>query len=341
MLILVLINLIIIVFIYLKYHRIPKNIEYKREYVENEDSLTIGYINDKGIKNNFDLILAEIIELNIKGYITIEYNKQDGDKYFYTVKQNIDLAESEISRYEMLIINFLFSNSSEITKNELEDKFLNTFNSYNMQYIELENELNERIIKENIIDIENQKALQKYRNKYIKVSIIITIVALILSISNVNGFSLIYILMYIVEKIVSISLLLKADSYTDKGKVMKYNIDKYKIGIEDKEFLENKNSMKDIVKQKEFAISIALHINSVAKEAFISDQMKIQNNKKVKKVSYTIFLISTLILIVLLLFAKIIASIPRDAIIWVFIILAIIIAASVDIVFSKSYKRKK
>ena len=83
MIILVLINIIFIVCVYLKYYKFPKDIDV--DNIENEESIVIGYVNDLNFNNNFDLILAEIIELNVKGYIKISYNKDSIQKYDYII----------------------------------------------------------------------------------------------------------------------------------------------------------------------------------------------------------------------------------------------------------------
>ena len=67
MIILILINVVIIIYIYLKYYKIPEDAKEENNEIENKDSIIIGYINDRGLVNNFDLLIAEIIELNIKG----------------------------------------------------------------------------------------------------------------------------------------------------------------------------------------------------------------------------------------------------------------------------------
>src|SRR5574344_274930 len=108
MLIFILINIITILYICLKYYKSNQII--LDENIKNKDSIIIGYINDNSFNNDFDLILAEIIELNIKGYITIEYIEDNFDKYNYNIKQNIPTWSDNLNRYEMLTLNFLFQN---------------------------------------------------------------------------------------------------------------------------------------------------------------------------------------------------------------------------------------
>lgn len=332
MVIVILINIAIIVYIYLKYYKFPENINITNDkIVKDRDAIVIGYIYDGGFNNNFDLILSEIIQLNIKGYITIEYGKENINKYNYTIKQNIDAASKELNKYEMLVLNFLFHNKSEITRNELEEKFSNTFSSYNAQFNEVEEILNNYLLLEEIIDRVKQKQLAKKTKKYIKISIIAIIVAIILSLANIIQNPVIYLSMYILEKVLSSALLAKASVYTNEGQNLKYSIDSYKINLENKEFLTNKNTMQEIVLNKEFANSIALHITTEAKKAFIDNNI-IKNATKVsKKAAMNVIIAFVIMVLVGIILAKITVLLPKDAVVWFYIIVVIAMACVADI----------
>ena len=56
MLILILINIIIIIWIYLKYYNSQTNKNITNQEITKMDSIIIGSINDKKTNNNFDLI---------------------------------------------------------------------------------------------------------------------------------------------------------------------------------------------------------------------------------------------------------------------------------------------
>lgn len=337
MVILILIDIAVIVYIYLKYYKFPKNINSTTEKIEDKDSIIIGYINDGGFNNNFDLILAQIIELNIKGYITIEYGKENIDKYNYTIKQNIDIGSDKLNKYEMLVMNLLFRNKTEITKTELEEKLSNSFNSYNAQFNEIEEVLNKELLRECIIDEIKQKELAKKTKKYIKISIALILLVIILGAFKILDISLLYMLMYILEKVLISALLLKTSTYTIEGQILKYDIDSYKINLENKEFLNNKNKMDDIVLKKEFANSIALHINTQAKKTFIDDKIIKEATKISKKAIINILIIFVIIILVGLILAKITILLSPAGAVWLFIILAIAIACVADITL---YKKK-
>lgn len=337
MIILILINIVIIVYIYFKYYILPENINNAEEKINDKDSIIIGYINDREIINNFDLILAEIIELNIKGYITINYNKESIDKYNYNIKQNVDIGSNKLNKYEMLVLNFLFSNKVEITKTELEEKLKNTFSSYNIQFNEIEEVLNRQLIEDGIIDENKQKELAKITKSYIKISIILILLVIILGVLKVFEVSILYISMYILEKIVSSILLLKASVYTIKGEFLKYNIDRYKIELQNKEFLTNKRKMQDIVVDKEFANSIALHINTQSKKTFINDVMTKDATKISIRTIINILISFVIIILVGIIIAKITELLSTGVRVWMFIIFAILSACIADITL---YKKK-
>ena len=119
--------------------------------IQELDSAIISYINDNGIKNNFDIILAKIIELNIKGHLSIIYKKDNLDKYNYKIVQNIDYNAHDLNKFEIIVLRFLFQSKMEITKEELEEKLKNSFQSYNVQYNELERVIKEECINEKLI----------------------------------------------------------------------------------------------------------------------------------------------------------------------------------------------
>ena len=214
MLILIIVNIIIIIYIYLKYYNTPKNTNKTKEEIEKIDPIIIGYIYDKGFNNNFDFILSEILNLNIKGYLKIEYDRDDINAYDYTIKQNFDIQTDKVEKYELIILNFLFSEKTEISKNELEEKLINTFNSYNVQYNDLKEVLQEELIKQYVIDKYKSEELNKISKIYKRISIISIIILFIMKTFIFKQILLLYIWIYIVEKIISNILILDASKYT-------------------------------------------------------------------------------------------------------------------------------
>lgn len=331
MLVLIFINIAIIVYIYLKYYKLPKNKNSIKEEIEGLDPIIIGCINDKGFNNNFDLILAEIVNLNIKGYLKIEYDREDINAYDYTIKQNFDIQTDNIKKNELIILNFLFSEKMEISKSELEEKLINTFNSYNVQYNELKKVLQDELIKQHIIDEYKIKELEKVSKIYKRVSILSIIILLTLKTFLFTKITLLSVLIYILEKVISNLLLLKASNYTDKGEILRNNIITYKTEIEKQEFLVDKKTMNQILLDKRFANSIALHTNTQAKKIFIDDKMLQNATKKSQKVTFKTIIVLCVIILIGIILQKITKSITKEGVFWLYTILAITIACVADI----------
>lgn len=340
MLILIFINIVIIVWIYLKYYNLPKKENTTKEKIEEIDPIIIGCINDRGFNNNFDLLLSEIVNLNIKGYIKIEYDREDINAYNYTIKQNFDMEVDDIKKYELIILNFIFSDKMEISKSELEEKLINTFNSYNVQYNDLQEVLQKELIKQYIIDEYKNRELKKVYKIYKRVSMLSIIILLMLKTFLFTKISLLSVLIYTLEKVISNLLLLKASNYTDKGEMLRNDIIAYKTEIEKQEFLVDEKTMNQIIIDKRFANSIALHINTQAKKIFIDDKMLQNATKNSKRVTFKIIIVLSVIALIGIILQKVTKSITKDGIIWLYIMLAIIIAFSADVtrIFGTSKK---
>lgn len=332
MLILILINIVFIVYIYLKYYKISADVNSINNRTEEEEPLIVGYIYDGGFNNNFDLTVAEIIELNIKGYIKIDYT----DKYNYTITQIIDINSDEINKYEILMLNFLFHDKMQITKTELEEKLSNTFSSYNTQVNEIEDLLNKQLIKEKILDEDKKKKLAKIRKIYIRLSIILTAIACFLGVFGTLKISMILMYIFFLAITISIVQLMKIKPYTIKGQLLKYNIDNYRKGLEDKEFLVDRVQMKDIVLNNEFAYSIALHINTQAKNAFVYDQISKSNKELSKKITIAVFTFFAVTTIIALILAVLSSILPRELIFWLYLVLVLSVAGVADVTLGRN-----
>ena len=343
MLVLILFNIGIILWIYFNFYKENKELETYDENIKNIEPLEMGYINDRRLSNNFDSILAEIINLNIKGYLDIEYN---GDKTYnddYIIKQRFDTPTNNINNYELLILKFLFSKKTEISKNELE-KMIECFDSYDIQFNELEDGIENKLITENVISKSKKEKIQNIKKVYKRISFLLIIILLILNITNsraissnyimtyaLQTISSSYIIIYILEIIITYILILKADFYTNKGKNLKNQIINYKKEILNKEFLTDNKSMAEIVNEKEFANSLALHINTVAKDTFVYNKITDNMARKSKKVLLKVISVFLVILVAFLLLRKAILTADSTGKFFIFVTLIIIIAAWADI----------
>ena len=337
MVILILVNIIFIIYLYKKYYNLPKDATYTKEEIEEINPMFLSFMYDEKIGNNFDIILSEIIELNIKGYIEINYLNSNVEKYNYVIRRIIDLNSDDLKKHEMIVLNFLFAENDEITKRELESKFKNVFNIYNVQFIELKQIIDDYSLKHQLIDKSKEIEIKKKTKNYIKISALFILIILILTVVEFLDTSRLYFIMYLIEKMVSIMLLSKISYLTPKGIQLQNSIYKYRKEIENIEFLDNRSDMNDIVKNKKFANSIALHIDTNAKRAFVDDAT-IKNAKQVsKQIFIDIIMISTIILLLGLIVAQILTMFGAG---WAFWLLFIFVLISAIIIEISHYTKK-
>ena len=97
MIFVIIINILLIIWIYKKYIYIPQINDGSSKEIEELDPALIGYIDDKN-GNSIDWILSEILDLNRKDYIEIEYVRtvnilNDGFKHVPFVGDKIGVAD--------------------------------------------------------------------------------------------------------------------------------------------------------------------------------------------------------------------------------------------------------
>lgn len=332
MLILIVVNIFIIGVIYLKYYnKSPKQYITPNDKIKEMNPIKLGYINDRGFNNTYDLILAEIVNLNIKKYIKIEYDKNDISKYNYLIKQNLEVDLNGIEKHEIILLNFLFSKKTELSRIELEEQIINTFNTYNVQYNDLQKVLQKELIQNNIIDEYKDKELNKVTKTYKRISMLVVMLILIAKLFIFTEISSLGILIYIIEKIISNILIIRASRYTKKGEELRNSIIEYKNDIKNKEFLVDKNTMEQVVLEKEFADSMALHIKTQAKSAFIDDKISKEATKKSEIITFKTVIVLCAIIVTGIVLQKITKSITRDGVLWLYMMLAILVAFAADI----------
>ena len=61
MIVLILINILIIIYIFFEYYKPKEELKSINRDIKDTDVAIIGYINDQGVSNNLDLLIAEII----------------------------------------------------------------------------------------------------------------------------------------------------------------------------------------------------------------------------------------------------------------------------------------
>lgn len=268
MIYIIIINIILIIWLYKKYIHIPKIQSNEAQDIENLAPALIGYIENKD-GNSIDWLLAEILELDRKGYVEIEYQREDINQYEYIIKKSDQKDLSKLKKYELTAYRLLFSEyRDEITVNELEEKILNSMSTekdVNVKSFSIRNEIEEELIKENIIDTSAKKLLSNIK----KIHIIITL-AIIIFMKNIG---IHYEIILLIQSIIIFYIISKAKTFTQKGKSIYLQIKEYKNKLEDNELLKEKKIIHNVVLEKDYANSIALHIMSEARKEFINDEI--------------------------------------------------------------------
>lgn len=338
--ILVILNIAFILWIYLNLYKKDEQFELDIENIKDMDPLSISYINDEGFNNSYDTIIAEIINLNIKGYINIEYSNDKENKYDYIIKQNFDIDVDNVNEEELVLLNFLFPKETKITKSELEEKILTSFRAFDIQFNRIKDVVEEKLVKENIIDKKKKDTLKKITKISKRISILLILITLILKVTIMQSMSSLLLITFIIENVISNIMVKKATYFTSKGKNLKLRIKDYKEQIYNKEFLDNKTTIQEIVKDKEFCNSIALHINTNAKRSFINDKISQDAVDKSKRIIFQLIAIFVVIIALGLLLKGLISSISKMGRFWVFLIIAISVACVADVTKEISSPKK-
>ena len=288
MIFVIIINILLIIWIYKKYIYIPIVNDISDEELEELDPALIGYIDDDN-GNSIDWILSEILDLNRKGYIEIEYVREDIDEYEYNMRKKDNIDISQLKKYELTAYRFLFSESDEISMNELEEKILQNTNAKKDTYIKsfsIRKEIEEELIKQNIIDYNSKEILNILKKIYMM--LILIIICITKNIDKMQG------IMLFIESIVVIYMLSKARSFSKRGKCLCSKIKCYKKELKYNKLLKEKKIMHSVLWERVYIDSIALNIMSEARREFIHDEL-IKRKIKIKISKLTIIRILTII----------------------------------------------
>lgn len=273
MIFVIIINILLIIWLYKKYIYIPPIRDLSNEEIDELDPALIGYIDDKN-GNSIDWILSEILDLNRKGYIEIEYVRKDIDEYEYIMKKKDDIEISQLKKYELTAYRFLFSENDEISMTELEEKILRSMQAeidVNVKSFNIRNEIEGELIKQNIIDYSAKEILSVLKKVYMML--------ILISICLIKNIQLLQGIILLVESIMVFFMMSKAIPFTRKGKSLYSKIQFYKRELEYNEILKEKKIIHNILFEKTYADSIALHIMSEARKEFIQDELIEKNIK--------------------------------------------------------------
>ena len=295
MIIIIVINLILILWLFREYIYIPKNLnqDYK-EFIE-MDAALIGYIENKW-GNSVDWIFSEVLELNRKGYILIEYQIKEGEQFDYTIKKLGGKSISKLKNYELTTYRILFENSDQITKKELEEKLKATFEreeNINIKSFSIRNEIIEELIKKGIIDANSQKFLTILKRIYMVACIMILIIF-----KELNALQM---AIFLVETFITLYICTKGRTFTAQGKNLKAKIEDYQEYLANNKLLSQNEILDFMLQEKDYINSIALHIDSNARNGFIDTEIIDGSAKNLNSLVLNILFIALLFVLYLIM----------------------------------------
>jgi len=283
MIYLIILNFILIIWLYIKYIHIPHKANNLNEIIDKLDPALIGYIdNENG--NPIDWILAEVMELNRKKYITIEQIRIGVDKYYYKIRKNKEKDITELEKYELTAYRLLFDFCDEVTMEELEvgikqniikarDAFVKGFS--------IRNEIEEKLEELEMFGPKIKKHLKIFGNLYSLITILIA--------SLIKNIEISMVAVFLIQTLIIFLILKKSRGLTVFGRMVSKVVKQYKAQLEDNDLLKTKKLAHNIVLEKEYANAVALHIMNNAEEEFINDELNVRTNASV--LSYWIIVI--------------------------------------------------
>ena len=251
------------------------------------DAPILGYL-DNSNGNIYDWLLAEILEMVRKKYIEIEYIRKDVDKYDYIFKKSKNIDLKDLKTYEINVYRILFDKKDTISMDELEEYVkLNDSkkNDINIKLIVFKNRIEEALIDLDIVSMQKKKQIKVIKRLMIIMALISIMIAYYIE------EEIIFSIIAFIEIVIIYIMIMRCDYYTEFGKELKERVKEYKNYLEDNELIGEKNISHQVLYEKAYIDAIAFHINKIAKDEFIYDEMKYITKEKRKEWINWIFLI--------------------------------------------------
>jgi len=269
MIYLIIINIVFIFWIYKNYIYIPKKVNDNYVEVEEMDAALIGYIENEN-DNSIDWMLAEILELNRKDYIDIEYERTNINEYNYVMKKIEGKDISKLKKYELTAYRFLFGISDNKTDmNNIEYKMKASISesiAAEAKSFTIKNELEEELENRKLIN----KNLKLIKNELQIIHILITLIVILVTKEK----TLYLPIILFIQTIIISCMIYQGRPFTAKGKELYAKVIKYKKELENNELLKEKQIAHNQLLQKKYADAIALHIPIEAKKEFINNELE-------------------------------------------------------------------
>ena len=286
MIFVIFVNLVIIIVLYMLFF-VKKLGNTEKIDLKEFDAPILGYL-DNSNGNIYDWLLAEILEMVRKKYIEIEYIRKDVDKYDYIFKKSKNIDLKDLKTYEINVYRILFDKKDTISMDELEEYVkLNDSkkNDINIKLIGLKNRIEEALIDLDIVSMQKKKQIKVIKRLMIIMALISIMIAYYIE------EEIIFSIIAFIEIVIIYIMIMRSDYYTEFGKELKERVKEYKNYLEDNELIGEKNISHQVLYEKAYIDAIAFHINKIAKDEFIYDEMKYITKEKRKEWINWIFLI--------------------------------------------------
>lgn len=286
MIFVIFVNLVIIIVLYMLFF-VKKLGNTEKIDLKEFDAPILGYL-DNSNGNIYDWLLAEILEMVRKKYIEIEYIRKDVDKYDYIFKKSKNIDLKDLKTYEINVYRILFDKKDTISMDELEEYVkLNDSkkNDINIKLIVFKNRIEEALIDLDIVSMQKKKQIKVIKRLMIIMALISIMIAYYIE------EEIIFSIIAFIEIVIIYIMIMRCDYYTEFGKELKERVKEYKNYLEDNELIGEKNISHQVLYEKAYIDAVAFHINKIAKDEFIYDEMKYITKEKRKEWINWIFLI--------------------------------------------------
>lgn len=286
MIFVIFVNLVIIIVLYMLFF-VKKLGNTEKIDLKEFDAPILGYL-DNSNGNIYDWLLAEILEMVRKKYIEMEYIRRDVDKYDYIFKKSKNIDLKDLKTYEINVYRILFDKKDTISMDELEEYVkLNDSkkNDINIKLIVFKNRIEEALIDLDIVSMQKKKQIKVIKRLMIIMALISIMIAYYIE------EEIIFSIIAFIEIVIIYIMIMRCDYYTEFGKELKERVKEYKNYLEDNELIGEKNISHQVLYEKAYIDAVAFHINKIAKDEFIYDEMKYITKEKRKEWINWIFLI--------------------------------------------------
>lgn len=286
MIFVIFVNLVIIIVLYMLFF-VKKLGNTEKIDLKEFDAPILGYL-DNSNGNIYDWLLAEILEMVRKKYIEMEYIRRDVDKYDYIFKKSKNIDLKDLKTYEINVYRILFDKKDTISMDELEEYVkLNDSkkNDINIKLIVFKNRIEEALIDLDIVSMQKKKQIKVIKRLMIIMALISIMIAYYIE------EEIIFSIIAFIEIVIIYIMIMRCDYYTEFGKELKERVKEYKNYLEDNKLIGEKNISHQVLYEKAYIDAVAFHINKIAKDEFIYDEMKYITKEKRKEWINWIFLI--------------------------------------------------